>query len=75
MNCIDEAALEDEADKPKRPPKPRGISEAFLVYDHHGDTLNHATKQSYLCKSYTLHYEVERVLPNNQQALGGTGKK
>ena len=21
------------------------------------------TKQAYLCKSYTLHYEVERVLP------------
>lgn len=72
--AMDEAELassdseEEErlASRAAKPLKPRAVGESVLVYDHHGDLLDHATKQSYLCKSYTLHYQVERIKAANE---------
>jgi len=60
--------------KAKKKPPP-GKKDEVLVYDNHGDLLDDPTKQAYMCKHYTLHYEVERILPTRHAASsGGAGK-
>ena len=58
------AAAERAALKPLK----GGPREEVLVYDHHGDLLSATTAQAYLARNFTLHYEVERVLPPKRAA-------
>ena len=67
-----EATAAAAAPKAKKKPPP-GPKDEVLVYDHHGDLLDGPTKQAYMCKHYTLHYEVERILPNRNAKAGGSG--
>jgi hypothetical protein len=55
--------LEAEAKRKAKPKQTKGGEggggdDEVLVYDHHGDTFDHPTKQAYLSKNYTLYYEV-----------------
>jgi hypothetical protein len=54
---------EEDAEEEKPPKIMKPPSSEILVYDHQGDLLDHATKEAYLCKGYSLYYQVERVLP------------
>jgi hypothetical protein len=69
--ALDPTAAAAPAAKAKPPPGP---TDDVLVFDHHGDLLDGPTKQAYMCKHYTLHYEVERVLPPNRP-LDNPGNK
>mmetsp|Transcript_49638 Transcript_49638/g.63621 ORF Transcript_49638/g.63621 Transcript_49638/m.63621 type:complete len:416 (+) Transcript_49638:1-1248(+) len=64
----EEEEAEEVKPKPMKPPKSE-----ILVYDHHGDLLDHATREAYLCKTYTLFYQVERVIPPKKEEINKAG--
>ena len=61
------AAKAEEAARRARKKAMAGVGmDKVMVYDQQGDSLDKLTRESYISKTYVLHYETERILPKKR---------